>query len=125
MGRGGENDDDANELSTRESRPKPAFGEVSNRPRKALDLRSAFFMDKESYLLYLWEVLDNNNLIVSSMQMLGNSIDAMNDADGIPSVIGNKRKFDESSSMTTSWGESNKDNYKSTKKIEQLSKTIH
>ena len=120
-----EDDDDANELSTQESRPKPAFGELSNCPHKALDLRLAFFRDKESYLLYLWEALDNNNLMVSSMQRLDNSVAAMNGADGILSVLGNKRKFDESSSMTTSWGESNKDNYKSTKKIEQLSKTIH
>ena len=56
------------------------------------------------------------------MQMLGNSIDAMNDADGIPSVIGNKRKFDESSSMTTSWGGSDNDNYKSTKKLSSYQK---
>jgi hypothetical protein len=88
----GEDDDDVNELSAQESRPKPAFGELSNHPHKALDLHLVFFTDKESYyLLYLWEVLDNNNLMVSLMQRLDNSIAAMNGAYEIPSVIGNKK----------------------------------
>ena len=104
-------------------RPKPAFGKLSNRPRAALDSRAAFFRDKESYLLYLWEVLDNNDLMVSSMQRLDNRVAAMNGADGIPSDIGNKRKADESS--VTTGGESDSDNHRSSKKIEQLSKTIN
>jgi hypothetical protein len=107
-----------------EPRPKPAFGELSNRPRAALDSRSAFFRDKESYLLYLWEVLDNNNLMVSSMQRLDNRVAAMNGADGIPSVIGHKKGNADESSMATG-GDSDGDNHRSTKKIEQLSKTIH
>jgi hypothetical protein len=110
------------ELSA-DPRPKPAFGKLSNRPRAALDSRAAFFRDKESYLLYLWEVLDNNDLMVSSMQRLDNRVAAMNGADGIPSVIGNKRKADESS--VTTGGESDSDNHRSSKKIEQLSKTIN
>jgi hypothetical protein len=111
-----------NELSA-DPRQKPAFGKLSNRPRAALDSRTAFFRDKESYLLYLWEVLDNNDLMVSSMQRLDNCVAAMNGAYGIPSVIGNKRKADESS--VTTGGESDSDNHRSSKKIEQLSKTIN
>ena len=41
------------ELSA-EPRPKPAFGELSNHPRAALDSCSAFFRDKESYLPICW-----------------------------------------------------------------------
>jgi hypothetical protein len=84
--------------------PKPAFGELSNRPLRALDLRLSFFRDKESYLLYLWEVLDCNNLMVSSMQRLDNSVAATNGAEGIPSAIGDKTRVDESS--VTTGGES-------------------
>ena len=110
----------SDELSA-DPRPKPAFGELSNRPHTALDSRSACFRDKESYLLYLWEVLDNNNLMVSLMQRLDNCIAAMNGADGISSVIGRKRNADKSSAMTTG-GESDGDNHdRSTKKIEHLS----
>ena len=61
--------------------------------------------------------------MVSSMQRLDNRVAAMNGADGIPSVIGNKRKADESS--VTTGGESDSDNHRSSKKIEQLSKTIN
>ena len=113
----------SDDLSADPPRPKPAFGELRNRPRAALDSRAAFFRDKESYLLYLWEVLENNNLMVSSMQRLDKRVAG---ADGIPSVIGRrKRNADESSAMTTG-GESDGDNHdrSSTKKIEQLSKTI-
>ena len=111
----------SDELSA-DPRPKPAFGKLNNRPRAALDSRASFFRDKESYLLYLWEVLDNNNLIVSSMQRLDNSVAAMNGADGISSVIGCKRKGAESS-MTT-WRESDSDNHKSTKKISMYQKQL-
>ncbi len=96
-------EDDLMDEPSAEPRPKPAFGQLSNRPRTALDSRSAFFRDKESYLLYFWEVLDKNNLMVSSMQRLDNRVAATNGADGIPSVIGKKRKPDDSS-VTTGGG---------------------
>jgi hypothetical protein len=61
--------------------------------------------------------------MVSSMQRLDNCVAATNGADGIPSVIRNKRKSDDSS--VTTGGESDGDNYSSsTKKNAQLSKTI-
>ena len=48
----------------------PVFGTLANRTQRALDSREAFFTCKESYLLYLWEVLERHDLLVSSMQRL-------------------------------------------------------
>jgi len=39
-------------------------------------------------VLYLWEVLEGNGLLVSSMQRLNELAAAANGADGIPSVVG-------------------------------------
>jgi hypothetical protein len=97
QGDGGYIDDDADEDETR---PAHKFGELSNRSQGALDSRAAFFRDKESYLLYLWEVLEWNGLLVSSMQRLNELAAARNGADGIPSVVG-AAKRGEDSSVTT------------------------
>jgi hypothetical protein len=40
------------------------FGSLKNRSQRALDSRSSFFVNKEPYLLYLWEVLDNHDLLI-------------------------------------------------------------
>ena len=64
------------------------FGSLKNCSQKALDSRSSFFVNKEPYLLYLWEVLENHDLLVSSMQRLNSFAIAANGADGIPSEIG-------------------------------------
>jgi hypothetical protein len=103
--------------------PSPAFGELSNCPCRALDLHSLFIRDNELYLLYLWEVLDWNILMVLSLQRLDNSVVATNGAKGIPSVIGDKTRGDKSS--VTTGGESEGDKGNSTTKIQQLSKTIN
>jgi len=77
------------------------FGSLKNRSQRALDSRSSFFANKEPYLLYLWEVLDNHDLLVSSMQRLNSCALAANGADGIPAVIGRNLTGDESVSVTT------------------------
>ena len=46
------------------------FGSLKNHSQRALDSRSSFFVNKEPYLLYLWEVLENHDLLVSSVQRL-------------------------------------------------------
>jgi hypothetical protein len=53
-----------------ELRLAPTFGKLSTCLQGGLDSRAGFFRDKESYLLYLWEVLERNGLLVSSMQRL-------------------------------------------------------
>ena len=104
QGDGGYIDDDAFGDDEDETRPAPKFGELSNRSQGALDSRAAFFRDKESYLLYLWEVLEWNGLLVSSMQRLNELAAARNGADGIPSVVGAAKRGDDSSVTTADGG---------------------
>ncbi len=108
-------DDDEDETR----RPAHKFGELSNRLQGALDSCAAFFRDKESYLLYLWEVLECNGLLVSSMQRLNGLAAATNGADGIPSVVGAAKPGDDSS-VTTADGDKNSN----TQKMKDLSTTI-
>jgi len=104
-----------------ETRPAPKFGELSNRSQGALDSRAAFFRDKESYLLYLWEVLECNGLLVSSMQRLNGLAAAANGADGIPSVLGAVNPGDVSSVTTAD----HSDKHSNTQKMKDFSKTIN
>jgi hypothetical protein len=71
------------------------FGSLTGRGRQALDLRRNFFDAKATYLLYLWDVLDEHNLVKSSMQQLLEGIGAGNGSNRVPSVIGGgKHKID-------------------------------
>ena len=119
QGDGGYIDDDAFGDDEDETRPAPKFGELSNRSQGDLDSRAAFFRDKESYLLYLWEVLEGNGLLVSSMQRLNELAAAANGADGIPSVVGAAKPGDDSS-VTTADG----DKHGNSQKMKDLSTTI-
>ena len=122
QGDGGYIDNDAfgddDEDETR--RPAHKFGKLSNRSQGGLDSRAAFFRDKESYLLYLWEVLECNGLLVSSMQRLNGLAAAANGADGIPSVVGAAKPGDDSS-VTTADGAK----HSNTQKMKDLSMTIN
>jgi hypothetical protein len=109
QGDGGYIDDGAFGDDEDETRPAPKFGELlSNRSQGGLDSRAAFFRDKESYLLFLWEVLEGNGLLVSSMQRLNELAAAANGADGIPSVVGAAKPGDDSSVTTADGGNSQK-----------------
>lgn len=55
------------------------FGELRNRPRRALDSRSSFLNNRPSYLLYLWEVFDQHGLLNTTVNRLSNGVGA---ADG-------------------------------------------
>ncbi len=103
QGGGGYMDDDAfgGDTNKGELRLAPKFGELSNHLQGALDSHAVFFRDKESYLLYLWEVLEWNGLLVLSMQMLNNLAVAINRADGIPSVVVAVKLGEDSSVKTT------------------------
>jgi len=117
QGGGGYIDDDAFGDDKDETRPAPKFGKLSNRSQGALDSHAAFFRDKESYLLYLWEVSENNGLLVSSMQRLNELAAAANGADGIPSVVG-AAKLGANSSVATA------DKHGNTQKMKDLLTTI-
>jgi hypothetical protein len=92
------------------------FGSLKNRSQRALDSRSSFFVNKQPYLLYLWEVLENHDLLVSSMQRLNSIAIAANGADGITLVIDKKASCDESSGKQ-------RDKF-SAKKLNELSNTM-
>ena len=124
QGDGGYIDDDAFGDDEDETRPAPKFGELSNRSQGDLDSRAAFFRDKESYLLYLWEVLEGNGLLVSSMQRLNELAAAANGTDGIPSVVGAAKPGDDSSVTTADGGNSQKMKDFSTTIIEHGKKMI-
>jgi len=61
---------------------------LRGRPQRALDLRRNFFDDRNTYLLYLWDILDEHDLVQSSMQQLLTGIGSGNGSSGVPSVIG-------------------------------------
>jgi hypothetical protein len=63
-------------------------------PQRALDLLQNFFDDRNTYLLYLWNVLDDHDLVQSSMQQLLVGIGSGNGSTEVPSFIGGKRKSD-------------------------------
>ncbi len=78
------------------------FGSLRGRSQRSLDLRRNFFGDKNSYLLYLWDVLEEHGLVQSSMQQLLDGIGSSNGCDGVPSVIGGKSKRDKDDSLASS-----------------------
>ena len=65
----------------------------------------------------MWEVLNWNGLLVTSMQWLNDLAAATNGADGIPSIV-RAAKSGEDSSVTTAGGGRDKDS--STKKMKAL-----
>ena len=78
------------------------FGSLRGRSQRALDLRRNFFGDKNTYLLYLWDALDEHGLVQSSMQRLLDGIGSSDGCDGVPSVIGGKNKRDADDSLASS-----------------------
>jgi len=55
--------------------------------KRCQDKRANFVTYHQSYLLYLWHILEKYDLMSSSMQRLDKSIPSSNGADGIPSII--------------------------------------
>jgi hypothetical protein len=93
------NDDNSNSNTDGED---AEFGNLRGRPRRALDLRRIFFDNKNTYLLYLWDVLDEHDLVQSSMQQLLSGIGSGNGSSGVPSVVGDKRKNNKDDSLASS-----------------------
>ncbi len=80
-------DDDAEQANV-----NTAFGSLNGRPQQALDSQANFFVNSPTYLLYLWDVLDEHDLVQTSMQQLVDGVRSDNGGFGVPSVIGGKRK---------------------------------
>jgi len=59
-----------------------------------MDNKASFVAYRQSYLLYLWHMLEKHDLMVSYMQRLHESVASSNAAEGIPSVIFNSSPYD-------------------------------
>ena len=59
--------------------------------RGGMDERKNFVKYQQSYLLYLWHILEKYNLLVSAVQKLSDVVSAGNGADGVPSIISGAR----------------------------------
>ena len=88
-------DNNANDAEDNEENSGVGFGQLSGRQQRALDLRQNFFDNKQAYLLYLWDILDEHNLVQSSMQQLFSGVGSGNGSTGVPSVIGSKRNYND------------------------------
>jgi hypothetical protein len=68
----------------------PVFGKLGGRAPAALDSRASFLRGSASYLLILWELTDEHQLLSSTLQRLNDSVSA-GDASSAPSVIKMRR----------------------------------
>jgi hypothetical protein len=92
-----EHDEEVEPVKQKEKLP---FGVLSGRHRDALDLVTNFFDNSNSYIIYLWYMIDKHQLIKSSMNMLAEGVGARSGAKGIPTAISAKSR--EESSVTSS-----------------------
>ena len=81
-----DDDDDENNEAVVE------FGSLKGRHQRALDSRINFFDDRNNYLLYLWDILDEHDLVQSTMQQLLEGVGSGNGSSGVPLVVGGKRR---------------------------------
>ena len=96
QGEGGVEGDDDDEVEIRQFGSSD-YGTLKNRSRGALDQRHSFVKYSQSYLLYLWHMLDKHNLLGSSLQRLNDTVAASNGGEGVPSVIIDVNDTDEAS----------------------------
>ncbi len=67
---------------------------LNNRPRGALNTRSAFLGNNPSYLLYLWEMPNKYQLLSTAFSELNNKMSVKNGGKCVPSVINNLVEFE-------------------------------
>jgi hypothetical protein len=65
----------------------PLFGSLDGRERASLDLRCNFCEDHQTYLLYLWHILDRHQLLQTSLNALPDDVAAADGGESVPSVI--------------------------------------
>ncbi len=84
------------------------FGSLKNCLQLALNNQKYFVEGKSSYLLYLWELLDEHDLAGSSMQRLNDDVCSGNGNNRVPSVVGKKLSVDVNNTLNNSKGSSKK-----------------
>jgi hypothetical protein len=80
-----DDDDDAGEGGV--AKEKHKWGETKGRGRYSLSKRQDFFQNTNSYVLYMWHIIDKHDLIGTSMSMLSDAVGSLDGARGIPSAI--------------------------------------
>ena len=100
-----------------------AFGSLTGRPQKALDLRRNFFDDKATYLLYLWDILEEHDLTQSTMQQLLEGVGSGNGGSGVPSVIGGNKSYKNDDNSVSALSKKSKSNEEAL--FAQLSSSIN
>ncbi len=75
------NDDESNATI------KTVFGSFTNWTDHALDLRKSFVSYNQTYLLYLWLMLDRHDLMKTLVQQLYDSVLVQNGATGVTNFI--------------------------------------
>jgi hypothetical protein len=104
QGEGGEqayDDDDDGEVEIRVPSSE-GYGSLKDRSQGALDKVHAFFEYNQSYLIYLWYVIDCYGLLGSSLQRLNEDSAATNGASGVPSVFEIDDEEEDAGSSTVS-----------------------
>jgi hypothetical protein len=86
QGDGGEQSYDEEEEEIRVP-TSDGYGSLRDRNQGALDKVHAFFEYNQSYLIYLWYMIDTHGLLGSSLQRLCDDIGSNNGAIGVPSVF--------------------------------------
>ena len=87
QGDGGEQSYDEEEEEEIRAPTSEGYGSLRDRNQGALDKVHAFFEYNQSYLIYLWYMIDTHGLLGSSLQRLCDDIGSNNGAIGVPSVF--------------------------------------
>jgi hypothetical protein len=87
QGDGGEQSYDEEEEEEIRAPTSEGYGSLRDRNQGALDKVHAFFEYNQSYLIYLWHMIDTHGLLGSSLQRLCDDIGATNGSSGVPSVF--------------------------------------
>ena len=67
--------------------PSFPLGSFKNRSNGAMQNRSSFVNARQSYVLYLWHMLETHGLLGSSLQLIGDGVASSNGASDVPSSI--------------------------------------
>ena len=100
------------------------FGSLKQRPRRALDLRRNFFDGRATHFLYLWDMLEEHDLLQSSVQQLHAGIGSGDGGVGVPSIIGAKKRKNEQDDYSATSSKTSKPSSLMGASIEKHSESI-
>ena len=86
------------------NKEKPRFIVLGGRTHFGLSKIQNFFENLNSYIIYLWCMIDNHQLILSSMNMLSDGVGSRSGARGTPSAITTTSEGEDNSKLRKSLG---------------------